>query len=141
MVAVTTPLNAVPAPLVTTAETPRARSLGVVPTASMVTGAVFGLVWFWIPLSLLIIAVSSIPSVIGFLLAGVVFIYLMRGVEWVERMRSEAVFGLGIPVPYRKLSHYTGFQRCAHQLWLDVSSVRFWKSAAHHYLRMAYDIL
>ena len=141
MVAVTTPLDAVPAPLVTTAETPRARSLGVVPTASMVTGAVFGLVWFWIPLSLLIIAVSSIPSVIGFLLAGVVFIYLMRGVDRVERARSEAVFGFGIPVPPRQLSHHTGFQRWAHQLWLDVSSVRFWKSAAHHYLRMAYDIL
>jgi signal transduction histidine kinase len=140
MVAVTTPLDAVTAPLVTT-ETPRARSLGVVPTASMVTGAVFGLVWFWIPLSLLIIAVSAIPSVIGFLLAGVVFIYLMRAVDRVERVRSEAVFGFGIPVPPRKLSHHTGFQRWAHQLWLDVSSATFWKSAAHHYLRMAYDIL
>jgi hypothetical protein len=113
----------------------------VVPTASMVTGAVFGLVWFWIPLSLLIIAVSSIPSVIGFLLAGVVFIYLMRGVDRVERVRSEAVFGFGIPVPPRKLSHHTGFQRWAHQLWLDVSSATFWKAVAHHYLRMIYDIL
>ncbi len=141
MVAVTTPVDAVPASPVTTAETPRDRPLGLVPTASMITGAAIGVLWFWIPLTLLVVAVSSIPSVIGFLLAGVVFIYLMRGVEWVERMRSEAVFGLGIPVPYRKLSHYSGFQRWAHQLWLDVSSVRFWKSAAHHYLRLIYDIL
>ena len=99
------------------------------------------MVWFWIPLSILIVAVSSIPSVIGFLLAGVVFIYLMRGVDRVERVRSEAVFGFGIPVPPRKLSHHTGFQRWAHQLWLDVSSATFWKSVAHHYLRMIYDIL
>src|ERR1700704_5947325 len=90
MVAVTTPLDAVPAPPVTTAETPRSRSLGVVPTASMVTGG---------------------------------------------------GFGFGIPVPPRKLSHHTGFQRWAHQLWLDVSSATFWKSVAHHYLRMIYDIL
>jgi hypothetical protein len=28
-----------------------------------------------------------------------------------------------------------------HQQWLDISSARFWKSVAHHYLRMAYDML
>jgi signal transduction histidine kinase len=141
MVAVTTPFDAVPAPPVDTVETPRPRPLGLVPTASMMTGAAIGVVWFWIPLSLMIIAVSSIPSVIGFVLASVGFIYLMRGVEWVERLRSEAVFGFGIPTPARKMSQYSGFQRWAHQLWLDVSSVRFWKANAHHYLRLIYDIL
>jgi len=144
MVAVTTPIDAVPAPpvdTVETVETPRPRPLGLVPTASMMTGAAIGVVWFWIPLSLMVIAVSSIPSVIGFVLASVVFIYLMRGVEWVERVRSEAVFGFGIPIPPRKMSQYSGFQRWAHQLWLDVRSVRFWKANAHHYLRLIYDIL
>jgi signal transduction histidine kinase len=118
-----------------------ARSIGVVPTASMITGAALALVWFWIPLAILIVGISSIPSVVGFLLASVVFIYLMRGVDRVERVRSEAVFGLGIGVPLRPLSSYTGFQRWAHQLWLDVSSARFWKATAHHYLRMAYDMV
>src|SRR5688500_14421864 len=84
------------------------RSFGVVPTASMITGAAIAVVWFWIPLTIVIIGVSSIPSVIGFLLAGVVFIYLMRGVERVERGRSEAVFGLGIGVSPRLASPYTG---------------------------------
>jgi signal transduction histidine kinase len=107
----------------------------------MITGAAFAVVWFWIPLSLVIIAISSIPSLVGFVLAGVVFVYLMRGVECVERVRSEAVFGLGIAIPPRKTSPYNGFQRWAHQLWLDVSSARFWKSAAQHYLRMVYDML
>jgi signal transduction histidine kinase len=107
----------------------------------MITGATIALVWFWIPLSILVIGISSIPSVIGFALAAVVFIYLMRGVEWVERMRSEAVFGLGIPVPARRISHYSGFQKWLHQLWLDASSARFWKSTAQHYLRMTYDLL
>jgi signal transduction histidine kinase len=118
-----------------------ARSIGVVPTASMIIGATIGLVWFWIPITILIVGVSSIPSVIGFLLASVIFIYLVRGVDWVERVRSEAVFGLGIGVPLRRISPYSGFQRWAHQLWLDVSSARFWKAAAHHYLRMTYDIV
>ena len=114
--------------------------LGVVPTASMVTGAAFATVWFWIPLAIWIAGISSIPSGIGFALAAVVFIYLMRGVDWVERVRSEAVFGLAIPVPPRKMSHYAGIQRWLHQLWLDVSSARFWKGCAHHYLRMLYDV-
>ncbi|WP_018599053.1 LuxR C-terminal-related transcriptional regulator [Mycobacterium sp. 155] len=70
------------------------RNIGVTPTASMITGAAVALVWFWIPLSIIVIGISSIPSLIGFALSAVLFVYLMRGVEWVERTRSEAVFGL-----------------------------------------------
>ncbi|OLP00647.1 sensor histidine kinase [Mycolicibacterium porcinum] len=116
-------------------------TIGLVPTASMITGAALALVWFWIPLSIMVIGFSSIPSVIGFALAAVVFIYLIRGVEWVERARSEAVFGLGIAIPPRQLSPHSGFQGWAHQLWLDISSTRFWKGFCHHYLRMIYDML
>jgi signal transduction histidine kinase len=119
----------------------RVPGTGVVPTASMLTGAALGIVWFWIPLTILLIGISSIPSIIGFVLAAVVFVYLMRGVDRVERVRSEAVFGLGIGVPPRRLSPHTGFQRWAHQLLLDLRSARLWKSVAHHYLRMTYDIL
>jgi signal transduction histidine kinase len=124
----------------TAAASPRpARHIGLVPTASMITGAALAVVWLWIPLTILIVGISSIPSVIGFAIAVVVFVYLMRGVEWLERMRSEAVFGMGIPVPPRNISHYAGFQRWLHQLWLDISSARFWKGAAHHLLRAIYD--
>src|SRR5690348_9377727 len=103
--------DATPAPVVAGADavTP-SRNIGVVPTASMITGAAIGSVWFWIPLTILIIGISSIPSVIGFALSAVVFVYLMRGVEYVERLRSEAVFGFGIGVPPRQMSPYTGFQ-------------------------------
>ncbi len=118
-----------------------ARNIGVVPTASLLTGAAIATVWFWIPLTILIIGISSIPSGIGFVLSAVVFVYLMRGVEHVERVRSEAVFGFGIGVPPRRLSQYTGIQRWLHQLWLDISGARFWKTTAHHYLRMTYDMV
>ncbi len=140
MDAVTDPGPAVPHEP-TVAEPPRPRTLGLVPTASMITGGALGSVWFWIPLAIVVIGISSIPSIIGFVVAGVVFIYLMRGVDQIERVRSEAVFGMGIGVPPRRLSPHTGFQRWAHQLWLDLSSTRFWKAVAHHYLRMVYDIL
>jgi signal transduction histidine kinase len=143
MVAVTdTSPDASTAPIAVGAESvpSPARNIGVVPTASMITGAAIALVWFWIPLTILIIGISSIPSGIGFALAVVVFVYLMRGVEWVERLRSEVVFGLGIPVPPRRISPHTGIQRWLHQLWLDISSARFWKATAHNYLRMIYDV-
>jgi signal transduction histidine kinase len=119
----------------------RRRPIGLVPSASMILGAAVGVVWFWIPLAILIVGISSIPSAVGFVVAAVMFIYLMRGVEWVERFRSEAVFGLEIPTPPRKMSPHLGFQRWAHQLWLDGSSARFWKATAHHYLRLTYDML
>lgn len=143
MVAVTdTSPDATPAPATVDGDAAApARNIGVVPTASLLTGAAIATVWFWIPLAILIIGISSIPSGIGFALSVVVFVYLMRGVEHVERLRSEAVFGLGIGVPPRRISPYTGIQRWLHQLWLDISSARFWKASAHHYLRMAYDML
>lgn len=115
------------------------RHIGVVPTASLITGAAVALVWLWLPVTILILGISSIPSVIGFAVAVVVFVYLMRGVEWVERIRSEAVFAMGIPVPPRNITPYAGFQGWLHQLWLDISSARFWKGATHHLLRGVYD--
>ncbi len=143
MVAVTdTSPDATPAPdAVDEPVAPPVRNIGVVPTASLLTGAAIATVWFWIPLTILIIGVSSIPSGIGFALSVVVFVYLMRGVEHFERVRSEAVFGLGIGVPPRRISPYSGIQRWLHQLWLDISSARLWKATAHHYLRMTYDML
>src|SRR5262245_60502730 len=142
MVAVTSypvPPAAVDVPHTADATPRSARHIGVVPTASMIVGAAVAVVWLWIPLTILVIGISSIPSVVGFALAVVVFIYLMRGVAWVERMRSEAVFGMSIPVPLRNISPYNGFQKWLHQLWLDISSARFWKGAAHHALRGIYD--
>jgi signal transduction histidine kinase len=130
--AVDTPQTAVGTP------TP-ARRIGLVPTASLITGGAVAAVWLWIPLTILIVGISSIPSVVGFAIAVVVFVYLMRGVQWLERIRSEAVFDMGIGVPPRNISPYNGFQRWLHQLWLDISSARFWKGATHHLLRAIYD--
>ncbi len=63
----------------------RPRPIGVVPTASLITGGALAVVWFWIPLGIVVLGISSIPSIIGFVVAAVVFIYLMRGIDWVER--------------------------------------------------------
>ncbi|WP_370489748.1 sensor histidine kinase [Mycobacterium sp. pV006] len=119
---------------------PRVRRIGVVPSASLLVGGALGTVWFWIPLGIFVLGISSIPSVVGFALAAVIFVYLIRGIDRAERVRSEAVFGMGLGAPVHRPSTHTGFQGWAHQLWIDVSSAWFWKAAAHHYLRMLYDI-
>ncbi|OBG83601.1 histidine kinase [Mycobacterium sp. E136] len=120
---------------------PARRRIGLLPSASLLVGAVIAIVWLWFPSMIVLIGFATIPTVIGFLVAVVLFVYLMRGAQWLERLRSEAVFGMNIPVPPRIESPYNGFGRWVHQLWLDISSARFWKGCAHHLLRMVYDFL
>ena len=62
------------------------RYTGLVPSASLIAGAAIAAVWLWIPIMIALVGIASIPSVIGFLLAVVVFVYLMRGVERLERV-------------------------------------------------------
>ncbi|OBG19126.1 histidine kinase [Mycolicibacterium celeriflavum] len=118
----------------------RVRHIGILPSASLIVGAAIALVWLWVPVMIVVFGIMSIPSVVGFAAAVVVFVYLMRGVEWLERVRSEAVFGMGIQVPPGKTSRHNGFRRWLHQLWLDLGSTQFWKGCAHHFLRMVYDV-
>ncbi|WP_326545266.1 histidine kinase [Mycolicibacterium sp. ND9-15] len=117
------------------------RRIGLLPSASMIVGAAAATVWLWLLLLIVIVGLWLVPSVVGFALAVLMFVYLMRGAEWLERRRSEAVFGMGIPVPPRKISHRTGFHGWFNQLGFDISSARFWKGCAHHSLRMIYDFL
>lgn len=106
----------------------------------MIAGAAIGVIWLWVPLMIVIFGISALPTVIGTVIAVVVLVYLMRGVEWLERVRSEAVFGMGLAVPSRKISDHTGFGRWIHQIWLDLNSTRFWKGCTHHFVRLAYDM-
>jgi hypothetical protein len=57
---------------------PQPPNIGVLPTASLLNGGHDRKVWFWIPLTILMIGVWSIPSGIGVALSAVVFVYLMR---------------------------------------------------------------
>lgn len=123
-----------------TEASPAPRLIGFTPSASLIAGAVIGIIWIWVPIMIAVSAVALIPSVIGTAVALILFVYLMRGVESLERLRSEAVLGMHIPVPPRRMSPNTRIQGWLHQLWLDVTSTRFWKGCTHHFLRLAYDI-
>jgi signal transduction histidine kinase len=119
---------------------PTIRRIGLVPSASTIVGAAIATVWLGLDIIIVIVGLWTLPSVIGSALAVLGFVYLMRGAQWFERRRSEAVFGMDIPVPPREITHYTGFQGWLRQIGLDISSARFWKGCAHHFLRMVYDL-
>lgn len=123
------------------ATSPAIRRIGVLPSASMVVGAVAATIWLWLYVMIVIVGIWLVPSVVGFAVALLMFVYLTRGAEWLERRRSEIVFGMDIPVPPRKMSPYRGFQGWFNQIGLDISSARFWKGCAHHSLRLIYDLL
>src|SRR6202030_2870593 len=47
---------------------------------------------------------------------------------------------MNTPPPPRKMSYHPFLKLGPHQLGLDISSARFWKGCAHHFLRMVYDL-
>ncbi|MFV9632072.1 sensor histidine kinase [Mycobacterium neumannii] len=138
MVAVTNPdVESV----MTDATQPAIRRIGVLPSASMIVGAVAAAVWLWLYVMIVIVGIWLVPSVVGFALALLMFVYLTRGAEWLERRRSEVVFGMNIPIPPRTMSSHSGFRGWFNQIGLDISSARLWKGCAHHALRLIYDLL
>src|SRR5690606_20119492 len=73
---------------------------------------------------------------------GVVFLLLwfllQRGINHLERLRSEAVYGEQIRVPQTRTTLRTGFPGWLHQQWLIVTSAAFWRSTIHHLLKTLY---
>ena len=144
MVAVTdTSPDATPAPAAVDGDAAApARNIGVVPTASMLTGAAIAVCGSGSRLAILIVGISSIPVGHRLRLVG-------RGVRLPDARRRT---GSNACAARRYSAWASAFRHDEsrptpassagpHQLWLDVSSARFWKASAHHYLRMTYDML
>jgi len=66
---------------------------------------------------------------------------LMRGVEWVERVRSEAVFDLQSPYLSGRCRSTAAFSAGRISCGWTSAASSSGKAAAHHYLRLIYDIL
>ncbi len=72
-----------------TATPPTVCRIGLVPSASLIVGAAIATVLLWLYMMIVIVGLWLVPSVIGFAVALLAFVYLMHGVEWLERRRSE----------------------------------------------------
>ncbi|HJA60808.1 MAG TPA: histidine kinase [Candidatus Brevibacterium intestinavium] len=115
------------------------RSTGIIGVANLVASAVLAVIWAWIPLSLLFTGIGGIFALGLGVLALLVWVLVQQGANIVERYRSELVYADRIPVPKIESSNREpGFGRFLHNRWLQVKSGAFWRSTAHHYIKMAF---
>ncbi|MCM3686942.1 sensor histidine kinase [Kocuria rosea] len=99
-------------------------------STDLVVDAALGTLWLTALFSLLAAAIASLPVLVGVVLL-VAAVYAVRGIEWIERRRTQAAFGLHLPAPHRRRSPRPDGWRHLHQLWLDVSDGAFWTGLLH----------
>lgn len=106
--------------------------------ANVLTSAVLCVIWLWIPISLFFTGVAGIFALGGGLIALAIWFFLQRGINEVERVRSESVYALGIPAPRTKRSTRPGAAGFFENQWFVLISPDFWKGAAHHVLKQLF---
>ncbi|MCM1011197.1 MULTISPECIES: sensor histidine kinase [unclassified Brevibacterium] len=113
------------------------RPVGIVGVANVILAAVMAVVWAWIPLGLLFTGIGGIFALGLGVLALVAWVLVQQVANVFERYRAELVYGDRIPVPsIPRSDRESGFARFLHNRWLLVSSGSFWRSTAHHYIKM-----
>ena len=111
------------------------RAMGVL---NVLFSAVLTVVWLWIPVGLFISGLGGLLALGAGLFALAAWFFLQRGVNHLERVRSEAVYGEANLVPAPRRTRRTGFPGWLHQQWLILTSQGFWRSTAHHLVKTLY---
>jgi len=113
----------------------RRRLPWVMGTLNVLVSAVLAVVWLWIPAALFFTGLGGLFALGAGVLALAAWFLLQRGVNHLERVRSEAVYGERILVPVARRTRRTGFPGWLHQQWLIVAGQGFWRSTAHHFVK------
>ena len=122
-------------------EWPR-KSAGILGVANLVLSTVMAVIWAWIPLGLLFTGIGGIFALGLGVLALVVWVVVQQGANVFERYRAELIYSDRIPVPKIERSNRpSGFTRFFHNRWLHVKSGSFWRSTAHHYVKMLFGAI
>ncbi|WP_066043373.1 sensor histidine kinase [Herbiconiux solani] len=104
--------------------------------ADLAIDGVLGTVWFTLVFTLLVTGMSTIPALgVG---VGLLWLtaWLATGIRFVERRRAEAIYGITITPPPRRLTPNTGFLGWLAQVFLDTFSAATWKGVLHHFITM-----
>lgn len=118
------------------------RPTGIIGVANLVLSAVLALIWAWIPLGLLFTGIGGIFAIGLGVLALLVWVLVQQGANNAERYRAELIYADKIPVPKIESSNRDpGMGRFLHNRWLQVKSGAFWRSTAHHYIKMLLGLI
>ncbi|MCU4295605.1 histidine kinase [Brevibacterium permense] len=118
------------------------RPTGIIGVANLVLSAVLALIWAWIPLGLLFTGIGGIFALGLGVLALLVWVLVQQGANNAERYRAELIYSDKIPVPKIESSNREpGMGRFLHNRWLQVKSGAFWRSTAHHYIKMLLGLI
>ncbi|MGC3020414.1 MULTISPECIES: sensor histidine kinase [unclassified Brevibacterium] len=118
------------------------RSTGIIGVANLVLSAVLAVIWAWVPLGLLFTGIGGIFALGLGVIALLVWVLVQQGANVAERYRAELIYGDKIPVPKIESSiREPGFTRFLHNRWLQVKSGAFWRSTAHHYIKMLFGAI
>lgn len=107
-------------------------------TLNVLFSAVLTVVWLWIPVGLFFTGLGGLLALGTGIFALAAWFFLQRGVNHLERVRSEAVYGEQLLVPAPRRTRRTGFPGWLHQQWLILASQGFWRSTAHHLVKNLY---
>ncbi|MGO0604493.1 histidine kinase [Brevibacterium linens] len=118
------------------------RPTGLIGVANLVLSAVLAVIWAWIPLGLLFTGIGGIFALGLGVLALLVWVLVQQGANNAERYRAELIYSDKIPVPKIESSNRDpGMGRFLHNRWLQVKSGAFWRSTAHHYIKMLLGLI
>ena len=104
--------------------------------------AILAVIWAWIPLGLLFTGIGGIFALGLGVLALLVWVLVQQGANNAERYRAELIYSDKIPVPKIESSNREpGIGRFLHNRWLQLKSGAFWRSTAHHYIKMLLGLI
>ena len=89
---------------------------------NVLVSAVLTVVWLWIPIALFFTGLGGIFALGAGIFALAGWFFLQRGVNHLERIRSEAVYGEQILIAAPRRTRRTGFPGWLHQQWLILAS-------------------
>ena len=109
---------------------------GFLSVCNVAASGLLGVVWMWVPLSLFLGGISALAAAGLGLVLLIPWFYLQRGVNWLERYRSIAVYNTEVVIPPVLKSRDTGFSRIFLNELYVLFSAGFWRATALHYVKM-----
>lgn len=111
------------------------RTPGLIGVVNVLFSGVLGLVWLWFEVAVVSLGLSTaLTGGVGLVLL-LLWLMMQRGINVVERRRSEAIYQLGYEFPPRVRSTRTGFVGWLDTNWKTLGEPVFWRETFLHFVK------